>query len=69
MDRKAIGNRILAVVAHGEWNVLRFVNQRRRDDAKYGIAQQVPIFFDGHALSSAEFEQAVGAGNVGACKT
>jgi len=58
-----------SVGAHDEWNVLRSVNQRRRDDAKFGIAQQVPIFFDGRALSSAEFEQAVGAGNVGACKS
>lgn len=54
--------------AHDEWNAIRAVNQKRRDDPKLGITQQLPVFFDGRALSSAEFEQGVGTGNAGACK-
>lgn len=57
-----------SVGAHDEWNAIRIANQKRRDDPKLGIAQQLPVFFDGRALSSAEFEQAVGTGNAGACK-
>jgi len=57
-----------SVGAHDEWNVVRTVNARRRDDAKLGVPNQLPIFFDGHAVSSAESEQAVGGGNAGACK-
>jgi hypothetical protein len=58
-----------SVGAHDEWNVIRTVNARRRDDAKLGLANQLPMMFDGRALSSAESEQAVTAGNAGACKT
>ncbi len=58
-----------SVGAHDEWNVIRAVNARRRDDAKLGLANQLPMMFDGRALSSAESEQAVTAGNAGACKT
>jgi hypothetical protein len=55
--------------AHDEWNVIRTVNARRRDDAKFGVVNQLPVMFDGRAASSAEAEQAVAAGNAGACKT
>jgi hypothetical protein len=58
-----------SVGAHDEWNVVRIVNGRRRDDAKFGVPNQLPVLFDGHAISSAEYEQAVGGGNAGACKT
>jgi len=54
--------------AHDEWNVVRLVNARRRDDAKLGVGNQLPVLFDGRAVSSGEFEQAVGGGNAGACK-
>ena len=54
--------------AHDEWNVIRQVNARRRDDAKYGVTSQLPVLFDGRAASSAEFEQPVSGGNAGACK-
>jgi hypothetical protein len=55
--------------AHDEWNVIRAVNLRRRDDKGFGMANQLPVMFDGHAVSSGEYEQPVAAGNVGACKT
>ena len=58
-----------SVGAHDEWNVIRAVNTRRRDDKNYGMANQLPVLFDGRAASAAEFEQPVAGGNVGACKT
>jgi hypothetical protein len=57
-----------SVGAHDEWNVIRAVNARRRDDAKFGLVNQLPMMFDGRALSSAESEQAVATGNAGSCK-
>jgi hypothetical protein len=54
--------------AHDEWNIIRIVNGKRRDDAKYGMGAQLPVFFDGRAASGAELEGVVAAGNVGACK-
>jgi hypothetical protein len=54
--------------AHDEWNVIRAVNTRRRDDKAYGMANQLPVLFDGRAVSTGEFEQPVAGGNVGACK-
>lgn len=58
-----------SVGAHDEWNVIRIVNQRRRDDKAFGMPNQLPVMFDGRALSSGEYEQSVAGGNVGACKT
>jgi hypothetical protein len=57
-----------SVGAHDEWNVIRTVNQRRRDDKAFGMANQLPVMFDGRAVSSGEYEQQVASGNVGACK-
>ena len=57
-----------SVGAHDEWNVIRAINARRRDDGKFGVPNQLPILFDGRAVSSPDFEQAVGGGNAGACK-
>jgi hypothetical protein len=54
--------------AHDEWNVIRAVNARRRDDSKFGVPNQLPVLFDGRAVSAAEYEQAVGGGNAGGCK-
>jgi hypothetical protein len=55
--------------AHDEWNVIREVNAKRRGDAAYGVVNQLPVFFDGRAASSAEAEQGVAPGNAGACRT
>ena len=59
---------VFSAGAHDEWNVIRLVNNRRRDDAKFGVGNQLPVLFDGRAVSTAELEQPVAAGNVGACK-
>ena len=56
-----------SVGAHDEWNVIRAVNARRRDDKAFGTANQIAVLFDGRAISSAEYDQAVAGGNVGAC--
>ncbi len=57
-----------SVGAHDEWNVIRQVNAKRRADAKFGVPNQMPVLFDGRAVSSAEFDQAAAGGNAGACK-
>ena len=57
-----------SVGAHDEWNVIRAVNSRRRDDGKFGVPNQLPVMFDGRAVSAAEYEQGVGGGNAGGCK-
>ena len=54
--------------AHDEWNIIRTVNGKRRDDARFGVGNQLPVFFDGRAVSGAELEQGVASGNAGACK-
>jgi len=54
--------------AHDEWNVIRGINTRRRDDKAFGMANQLPVLFDGRAVATGEYEQPVAAGNVGACK-
>ena len=51
--------------AHDEWNIVRVVNERRRNDAKLGIANQLPVLFDGRGVPSAESESTVSEGYVG----
>jgi hypothetical protein len=53
--------------AHDEWNILRLLNERRRADKDYGVGNQLPGFFEGRALTSADLEREVSRGNVGAC--
>lgn len=54
--------------AHDEWNIAGRINARRRGDARFGVQRQMPTYFDGRAVSSAESEQAVSTGYTGACK-
>jgi hypothetical protein len=54
-----------SVGAHDEWNLLVTVNSNRR--SKLGIAEQIPIFFDGRQLSAAEMETPVSNGSTTAC--
>ena len=37
--------------AHDEWNIFRQLNERRRADAKYGVANQIPMMFDGTSVA------------------
>ena len=55
--------------AHDEWNIFRILNERRRADPKLGTPSQIPVLFDGKAVSAAAFEQAVMPGSSGVCKT
>ena len=57
-----------SVGAHDEWNVIRAVNQRRRDDKAFGVTNQLSVMFDGRALSTGEYDQPAAVGNAGACK-
>jgi hypothetical protein len=54
--------------AHDEWNIIRLINERRRSDGKLGIANQLPVFFDGRGMPAAESEAAVSEGYVGKCQ-
>lgn len=54
--------------AHDEWNIVRIINERRRANDKFGNTAQMPMLFDGKAVSPGEFESVVAAGSPGACK-
>ena len=54
--------------AHDEWNIFRLLNERRRADAKYGVANQIGVLFDGKPASPVESEQTIAGGVSGACK-
>ena len=53
--------------AHDEWNIVRSVNERRRGDPKLGIANQLPVFFDGRGVSPVDAEVMASEGYVGKC--
>jgi hypothetical protein len=53
--------------SHDEWNIVRTINERRRADPKLGIANQLPVLFDGHAVAAAEAEVTVSEGYAGKC--
>jgi len=55
--------------AHDEWNIIRLVNERRRNDSRHGIGNQLPVLFDGRSVPAADSEAAVSEGYVGKCKT
>jgi hypothetical protein len=54
--------------AHDEWNIIRLINERRRNDSKLGIANQLPVMFDGRGVPAADAESIVSEGYVGKCK-
>src|ERR1700757_55837 len=53
--------------SHDEWNIARIVNERRRGATDYGIANQMPIFFDGRPVTPGGYEMPAAAGDVGRC--
>jgi hypothetical protein len=53
--------------AHDEWNIVRIINERRRGSGKFGIANQLPILFDGHAVPASDFNEPVASGETGRC--
>jgi hypothetical protein len=54
--------------AHEEWNIFRVLNERRRADTKFGVANQIAVFFDGKAVPTGAAESPVAMGVSGACK-
>jgi len=54
--------------AHDEWNIVGKINARRRVDAKFGTGNQLPSWFDGRAVSSAQADQPMSTGYAGNCK-
>ena len=53
--------------SHDEWNIARTINERRRGATDYGIANQLPIFFDGRPVTPGGYETPAAAGDVGRC--
>ena len=53
--------------SHDEWNIVRTVNDRRRGDPKYGIANQLPVLFDGTGIAPSAWETPVADGYAGKC--
>ena len=54
--------------AHDEWNIFRQLNERRRADVQYGVANPIPMMFDGTSVATAATEQAIAAGVCCACR-
>jgi hypothetical protein len=54
--------------SHDEWNIIRLINERRRGDPKLGVANQLPVLFDGRSVPAADAETVVSEGYVGKCK-
>jgi len=53
--------------AHDEWNIFRLINDKRRQDAKFGTPGQIPIVFDGQGVAPPQHESAISEGYVGKC--
>jgi hypothetical protein len=58
---------VYSLGAHDEWNITGRINALRRANASYGTGNQLPMWFDGRAISNAEGEQAVSKGYAGGC--
>lgn len=53
--------------AHDEWNIFRLINEKRRQDSKYGTPGEIPVVFDGHGVAPPEHETTISEGYVGKC--
>jgi hypothetical protein len=53
--------------SHDEWNIARMINDHRRGDTNFGIAQQLAVFFDGQPVSPGGYEAPTASGDVGRC--
>jgi hypothetical protein len=53
--------------SHDEWNIARLLNERRRGATDFGIANQLPIFFDGQPVNPGGYESAAASGDTGRC--
>jgi hypothetical protein len=53
--------------SHDEWNIARLLNERRRGATELGIANQLPMLFDGQAINPGSYEAATAGGDAGRC--
>jgi hypothetical protein len=53
--------------SHDEWNIARLLNERRRGNADFGIANQISVFFDGQPVNPGNFESVAASGDTGRC--
>ncbi|WP_375414195.1 hypothetical protein [uncultured Bradyrhizobium sp.] len=53
--------------SHDEWNIARLLNERRRGAADFGIANQLPVLFDGQPVNPGSYEASTASGDVGRC--
>jgi hypothetical protein len=53
--------------SHDEWNIARLLNERRRGANEFGIANQLPVLFDGEAVNPGNYEASTASGDVGRC--
>jgi hypothetical protein len=53
--------------SHDEWNIARLLNERRRGATEFGIANQLPVLFDGQAVNPGSYEASTAGGDVGRC--
>ena len=53
--------------SHDEWNIIRQINERRRNDSKLGVGNQLSVLFDGRGVPAVESESVVSDGYVGKC--
>jgi hypothetical protein len=53
--------------AHDEWNIVRTLNERRRGNDRFGIANQLVVLFDGGGVAPSSAEGATSDGYTGRC--
>lgn len=54
--------------SHDEWNIVRAINDKRREaDKQAGIVKQLGVFLEGRAVPPGMFEAPIEAGTAGAC--
>jgi hypothetical protein len=53
--------------AHDEWNIIRSLNERRRSNERFGIANQLAVLFDGAGVTPSGSEAPTSEGYVGKC--
>ncbi len=62
------GSMNVSLGAHDEWVIFATINKKRRADPKFGVGNQIPMWFDGRATSGAESEALNSNGYIGTCK-
>jgi len=53
--------------SHDEWNIARILNERRRGATKFGLANQLSVFYDGRPVVPSAYETPVASGDTGRC--